>query len=189
MARLQGVGAIDDEPLYDRVILPSSLAAAEYTWFSVPQGQKDPNGTVAKTYVDTNLTGNGGRLPDPEAFEVLALSIIPDFLSNAADLAKFYNNSYFEIRLSGGSVAAHRLPGKTVTTGCGPTNTDSTAGLNGIPAPQFIQALTNSVLIERGENFSAVSVIKTLQSLSGGSAAINAHCVLWGPHGKSVGKR
>lgn len=187
--RLKGYVAVDNEPLYDMVILPSALTASDYLFFTIPLGQKDTNGSTAKTYVETNIDGNGGKLPDPRAFEIKGFALVPNFESNAADLAKIYNFSYFEIRVGGNSIVAHRCPTKTVTAGCGPSRTDSAQGVNGSPQPHAIQTLSETIIIDKGTSFSAALVVKETQTLSGGSAAVKMHCVLWGWHAKSVGKQ
>ena len=186
--RLQNVIAFDTEPLYDRIALPSALSAGEYKFFVVPAGQNDPQSATQKKVCETNIRGSGGRLPEPEAFEILGFALVPDFLALRADVAILYNASYFEIRLGGNATAAHRVPTRIVTGGTGLPDTTATGSVVGTPAPQFIQSLPPdaSVIIKMNENFEAALIVCTGQTLTTNNLGVM--CLLYGIHAKAVRK-
>jgi len=194
--RLKGVVAVDNEPLYDVLSLPSSLSAGEYCFFTVPIGgtiASAINSSAVKSRCETNLT-NAGRLPEPERFEILAFRLVFDQGANAADIGKILNRSYFEIRVGGQTTAMHRCPTRVITSGAGILSSASgAAGVTqslGLPVPQAVLTFSpdTTVVIELNENFSVCLVVCDAQSLSGGSAAIPVMCVLDGYHAKGVRK-
>jgi hypothetical protein len=193
--RLKGVIAVDNEPLYDTLVLPSALTPGEYCWFTVPIGgaiSATVNASGAKGRCETNLT-NAGRLPEPERFEVVAFRLVADFQSNSADWGTVLNRSYLEIRVGGGTTPMHRVPCRLITSGTGQITSAATgagAGNIGLPAPQAVLTFApdTTVVIELNENFSVCLIVCSTQTLSGGSAAIPAMCVLEGYHAKGVRK-
>lgn len=196
--RLKGVIAVDNEPLYDTISLPSSLTPGEYCWFSVPLGGTIAtaiNSTGAKDRCETNLQ-NAGRLPEPERFEIVAFRLIADFTANALDVARIMQRSYLEIRVGGSTTPMHRTPCRIITSGTGFSGTGATAaagiahsnlGWNN-PSSVLTFAPDTTVVIELNENFQVCLIVCSTQTLDGGSAAVPMMCVLEGYHAKGVRK-
>lgn len=194
--RLKGVIAVDNEPLYDTIVLPSALAPGEYCWFATGIGgniSTAVNATGAKARCETNIVNNG-RLPEPERFEIVAFTLIPDFLSDTEDWAKVLSRSYLEIRVGGGTTPMHRTPCRTIMAGAGfLSSSGSTNGVMssvGWPDPSAIPTFApdTTVVIELNENFSVCLIVCSSQTLDGASAAIPVQCVLQGFHAKGVRK-
>lgn len=194
--RLKGVIAVDNEPLYDTLVLPSALVAGEYCWFSTGIGgtiSTAVNTTGAKARCETNIVNNG-RLPEPERFEIVAFRLVPDFTSSTVDWATVLQRSYLEIRVGGGTTPMHRTPCRTITAGTGFLSAGTvTTGLMssvGWPDPSAISTFApdTTVVIELNENFSVCLIVCSAQSLSGASAAIPVQCILEGFHAKGVRK-
>jgi hypothetical protein len=187
--RLKGVIAVDNEPLYDLLTLPSTLSAGEYCFFQVPLGGTDPFGAASnsKTRCETNCT-NAGRLPEPERFEIVAYQLVPNFASTAADVVIAFNRSYFEIRTGGSSTVAHRVPTRLITAGTGIFRTDAAASVVGNPQPQSILSFSpeTTIVIELNENFQACLIVCASGLTL--SAVLPIMCVFQGYHAKGVRK-
>jgi len=193
--RLKGVIAVDNEPLYDTLVLPSSLLPGEYCWFTSGLGgtiSATVNASGVKQRCETNLS-NAGRLPEPERFEVVGFRLVADLGSNGVDWGTVLNRSYLEIRVGGSSTAMHRVPCRIITSGTGFVTTATSGGLAGNigwPEPSAILTFApdSTVVIELNENFQVCLIVCSTQTLAGGSAAIPVQCILEGYHAKGVRK-
>jgi hypothetical protein len=194
--RLKGVIAVDNEPLYDTLVLPSSLTPGEYCWFATGVGgsiDTSVNSGGAKQRCETNVV-NAGRLPEPERFEIVAFRLVPDFTANSKDWAKVLQRAYLEIRVGGGTTPMHRVPARIITSGTGFISSGaSVSGIGaavGWPNPSSILTFApdTTVVIELNENFSVCLIVCSTQTLDGGSAVVPVQCVLEGYHAKGVRK-
>ena len=164
--RLKGVIAVDNEPLYDTITLPSLLVPGEYCFFSTGIGgaiDTSVNSGGFKQRCETNIV-NAGRLPEPERFEIVAFRLVPDFTANTADWAKVLQRSYLEIRVGGGTTPMHRTPCRTIMAGAGFVSSGVSTTVMasvGWPEPSAIATFApdTTVVIELNENFSVCLIV------------------------------
>jgi hypothetical protein len=105
--RPHAIVSIRASPIYDRIALGRDHV---YQFFAMPIGMVDPNspsGHQAKTRADTSMV-TWGRLPEPEEFEVRALTFVP-FDCTADDIEKI-RRGYFRLLTGGGQSIIAQWP-------------------------------------------------------------------------------
>ncbi len=107
-------GYRDEKPLYDRVWVTPGLSQVRFS--SAPMGSADPNvpnGLMrAKTRADTCYV-TSARLPEPESFDVTALTLIPEGLPGEEVRPEFVRwlrqETWFTVNV-GGYMIRNELP-------------------------------------------------------------------------------
>lgn len=175
--------ALDNEPLYDRIYVGD--APGEALFFATGLGGAmwgAPPGTVSswgKMRVDTNMP-NAGRLPEPERFEVKGISLTVREDAPDAFVTWLRHETYFELRIGGGTLASHREPswGLVKRFKTGAVLEDDLYVRP--PAMRFDQGL--EPVIDRNENFSCAIIASTAAPVP----PERVRCILHGIHAKGV---
>ncbi len=184
--RLRGVVAIDNEPLYDRVLI-RPYEAGEFVFFGMPVGAYDEG--HQKTRIDTNML-HTGRIPDPESFEVTGVSLIVREDAPEEFVTWLRHETCFEIRIGGGTATpSDRQPTWCLTRKKHSTRTGAVlADELYTRTPVFEYPKDATLIIEHAENFYACLVASRGWTPFDETAKAphSVRCILHGYHGKGI---
>lgn len=185
--RLQGIYTLRAEPIYDRILLAEEY---EYRFFVAPMGMTDqnsPDGRGPKTRADTSMVVPA-RLPEPERFEVQAITFIP-FGCDADDIDKL-RRGFFRMCVGGGSYTVGSWPSAMLLDYGDPTrwediNIPSAVRIAPLLPRSIELAESETFIIDRNENFQGELVYPRRPRFSPGASLM---CVLEGFHAVGVGR-
>lgn len=171
-----------DEPLYDRAVILSTTSPLDVVFFANPKSTTDPNKTtITKSFADTNMTQQGGRIGGQQSFDIDSIAIQPDLATLQTDSEKLAKDAWVEIRLDNDQITVWRCPARLVTSGSGIFSqggpTSSNSGALGFPSPSAIIRFKYLIRVDAGESFSVHYQFASTPSLS---ADCKLSVTLWG---------
>jgi hypothetical protein len=119
----------------------ATVVGTPYEWFSNPVGKADPyNASATKTFLETNITGNGGQFSSPYDMVLTNLGFLFASDNTLYDITQVVKFGYFEFRILEKKFFKGHLwrhpPGAGIS-GMSSQNAES-AWNNGIPDPGCI---------------------------------------------------
>ena len=169
-------------PIWSRITIPSVVPNAGLKFFTVPQGQLDPNNQPygGLAVVDTSLQ-TAQRLGEPESFDIHSLQLWFDPGTLEADIVKLQLAGWVNLWTGNGQVLSLQVPLMLIPAAIGfPFSSANTVhAQNGYPSPGADYRLRQIIMWGINENVYAELNFNGAASLS---ANVRATLLLSGDH-------